>query len=780
MKIGRKLTLSHILMALVPVALLAGALLYEFQHSMAVLNHAATVDGIDVAVEQASSALTDASLEKLGVVHDRKVQALEEIVAGMRKDAEYLSHSARTAEIFEGLKFYHDFGGLTEQNTLDVTSDSYASLDSDAQAFFGDFMKGKTYGELFLVCAAHGHVLYSYQKNSDLGQNVGEGPLRNEGLGSIWRAVNANQATSIVDYSPYTPAGGEQTAFLGTPCVNEDGDVYAQLILEVASDEIEDIINDRIGLGETGDSFLVGADADGGTSLRSNWRSMNQSIGDPKQGEFVARIMDGESGNGSKTRPDGNGILVCYSPVNLAGLQWGLVTTQDQQEALAAVDRMVDVQERIGAEIEETRASAIRNVQWISGIMLLFFVALAGGLAFAISRNITRPLVGAVQVADAVAMGDLTHRLESNATDEVGELARSLNTMTEGLRTKADLAAAIADGDLTCEIVPTSEHDEFGKALQRMVEQLAEVVGGIQTAAEQVSSGSKEIADSSSSLSQGATEQAAALEEISASMTELNGQVKTNAESAGQADQLSNVARETAVTGVDQMRTMTGAMNEISSSSEEIAKIIKVIDDIAFQTNLLALNAAVEAARAGSHGKGFAVVAEEVRNLAGRSAKAARESSQLIEGSLDKVRNGTEIANTTAASLESIVSSVTQASDLVGEIASASNEQAQGITEVSQGLSQIDSVTQQNTANSEETASAAQELSSQAATLQHLLSKFTLRDTGPVASTWDVEEQVYEPAGQGEESYDLPSPDAPAEDFAADRDVIELTSGWGD
>jgi methyl-accepting chemotaxis protein len=213
-------------------------------------------------------------------------------------------------------------------------------------------------------------------------------------------------------------------------------------------------------------------------------------------------------------------------------------------------------------------------------------------------------------------------------------------------------------------------------------------------------------------------------------MTEMASQTTTNAENANQANQLALQARDDAEKGNMHMAELMKAMTDINESGKNISKIIKVIDEIAFQTNLLALNAAVEAARAGRHGKGFAVVAEEVRNLAARSAKAARETAELIEGSVAKANNGSETAHMTAGALDKIVNGVTKVTDLVGEIAAASNEQAEGISQVNTGLGQIDQVTQQNTASAEECAAAAEELSSQSSQLKAMLARFTTRDHG--------------------------------------------------
>ena len=363
--------------------------------------------------------------------------------------------------------------------------------------------------------------------------------------------------------------------------------------------------------------------------------------------------------------------------------------------ALAELEAMAEHQERRSMEANQ---EAGEGYAWSRNLMLAlasFAVLIGAGIAWLITRSITRPIGQAVQVAEKVAAGDISSRIEVASKDETGRLMHALREMNESL---------------------------------------ARIVSEVRTGTDTIATASAQIASGNQDLSSRTEEQASSLEQTAASMEELTSTVKQNADNARQANQLAVSASEVAVKGGGVVSQVVDTMGSINASSKKIVDIIGVIDGIAFQTNILALNAAVEAARAGEQGRGFAVVASEVRSLAQRSAAAAKEIKTLIGDSVEKVEEGSKQVEEAGRTMEEIVGSVKRVTDIMGEITAASQEQTSGIEQINQAITQMDQVTQQNAALVEEASAAAQSLQEQAGNLVRSVSIFKLDASGSHAA----------------------------------------------
>jgi methyl-accepting chemotaxis protein len=349
---------------------------------------------------------------------------------------------------------------------------------------------------------------------------------------------------------------------------------------------------------------------------------------------------------------------------------------------------------RAKAASEETTAlyESSRNLM----ILLVISSILAGmTLGILISRSVTRPLNEAVKVAQTVAAGDLTSDIKVDSTNELGQLLQALKEMNESL---------------------------------------VGIVSEVRTGTDTIATASNQIATGNLDLSSRTEQQASSLEETASSMEELTSTVKQNGDNARQANQLAVSASDVAVKGGEVVAQVVDTMGSINDSSKKIVDIIGVIDGIAFQTNILALNAAVEAARAGEQGRGFAVVASEVRNLAQRSASAAKEIKELISDSVEKVEAGSKLVNQAGTTMDEIVASVRRVTDIMGEITAAGREQEAGIEQINQAITEMDNVTQQNAALVEEAAAAAQSLQDQAGNLSQVVSVFKTSGTQPASA----------------------------------------------
>ena len=531
---------------------------------------------------------------------------------------------------------------------------------------FRDILQRFDYYDIFLVEPENGQIVYSVFKELDYGTSLLNGPYRNTNFAELVRSSfgNGPGETVISDFDFYAPSYDAAAAFISTP-IFVDGELAGSVVFQMPVDRINEIMLDEAGLGDTGDAQIVGAD--GLYRNQARFGGDGSLLNAKLNHSVVQRAVSGEAGS-EIIEMDGQEFLVSFSPLEIQDVDWAIVARITTEEALASLDRL----------------------------NLLMLISLGVASAFVLIFS--------------VYLGNRIHKSLGGDPQEILTLAQ---------RTGA--------GDLSPSPGDDKRVGAFA-ALLNMRTELRTVLSGVNGIAQEVQVGSRELSDGNLGLSERTEQQAANLEETASSTEELTSTVRQNAENARSANELASSTQERAQSSGEISEKAVSAMQDISVASEKIADIIGVIDEIAFQTNLLALNAAVEAARAGEQGRGFAVVASEVRELAGRSASAAKEIKELIEDSVDKVRNGTTLVQESGEELDMIVESVGKLAELVSEISQASEEQSVGIDQINQALIHMDGVTQQNAALVEQAAATSKTMSDQATQLNSQISIFCVED----------------------------------------------------
>lgn len=729
---------------------------------------------------------------------------------------------------------------------LDFATDgsAYSKTHAKYHPQFRNFLQKFGYYDIFLVDANSGDIVYSVFKEVDYSTSLLSGPYANTNFARAFneaKRLGARDSATLVDFETYLPSYESAASFIASPIYN-DGTLAGVLIFQMPVGEINAMMQQRSGLGESGEAYLVGADF----KMRSQSRFVehNTILTQSVETEATRAVINGETD--ARIIPDyrGTPVLSSFTPLAITGLNWGLLAKIDAAEAFAPVNAIMwltallaaagaafaaliavlvarNVLHQLGADpgrlltvteaiaggnletdlatatpasgvfaamqkmqrhlrkratkdksalVESTRLkSALDNVQ--ANVMMadanldIIYVNETIQTMFRDAEADLRTVLPGFSASDLVGknidifhknpvhqrsmLGALSNTFEGDisianryfnviATPVFGSDGERLGTVAEWAdRTQEinaeqeinQIVAAVLEGDLTRRIDMQSKTGFFevlGKGVNGIIEKLANAMGGIGRTSSQVRSGAEEIAQGNANLSQRTEEQAASLEETASSMAEMTSTVKQNADAAAEANTLAAGARDKAEQGGAVVSNAVSAMDEITTSSKKISNIIGTIDEIAFQTNLLALNASVEAARAGEQGRGFAVVASEVRNLAGRSANAAKEIKDLIEDSVSKVENGTRLVNESGNTLAEIVTAIRQVTDIVGNIATASREQSTGIDEVNRAITQMDEMTQQNAALVEEIAASSESMRQHSDELTEMVNQYSI------------------------------------------------------
>ncbi len=513
---------------------------------------------------------------------------------------------------------------------------------------------------------------------------------------------------------------GELSIMVAAPLYTDGvyGSSIAGVVYFVPHETFLNDIVSAIQVGENSRAYMINKSGDTIADITLDTITVQnieaEAKNDPTLGELAAihaNMRQGKNGFGSYISGN-NKMFASYAPVNDTD-GWSIAVTAPQLNYLEST----------------------RNAMFISVTVILLSIVASVIVALILAVHISKPMKACADRMKLLVEGDLeTPMPRVTSKDETGILANSTASLVEGLRTViqdisymlTEMANQNLDVHTKHKEVYVGSFRNILLSICHMKDKLSDAMQQVNYSAYQVAAASSQLSSSAQTLSQGTTEQASSIQELAARLNEINEQAKNTADGAMDVRTKTHQTGKEASLCNEKMQDLVAAMNKIQNSSDEIEKILKTIDDIAFQTNILALNASVEAARAGSAGKGFAVVAEEVRSLAGKSAEAAQNTSILIGNSTDAVNVGTKIANDTAEVLQGIVCSIQAMVDSIDEIASVSNEQSDEVGQVSDGINQIADVVQSNSATAEEGAAASEELSAEAESLKQLVSQFTL------------------------------------------------------
>lgn len=705
-----------------------------------------------LSVDIAKTSLLEQSFNQLTSIREIKRKQISGLVQKFKQDIQSLSESQDIYTTYQSLKQYHIDTNVSATGSYNVQTAVYKKIYKAHSLYLNDYVKLNGYYDIFVICAKHGHVMYTATQEKDLGTNLKHGPYKDSGLAKLHQRVVETQSVVVQDFEPYAPSNNEPSAFVGYP-IKQEGEVIGVVALQISHDVINGIMQERSGLGDTGESYLIGSDK----RMRSDsfLDPKNHSVKASFSGTIAENGVDTEAANNALSGQtnteiiidyNGNSVLSSYTPIKVLGLEWALLAEIDEAEVMAPVNTLIT-----------------------TVIVVCIIIALLGSfITLWITREILRQLGGKIPeiaaIIKQVAKGDLSIHLNSDqkVKDSVYEGVRQ---MVAGLKNRVKDANSIAHGDLTVDVQLSSDKDSLGKAFQKMIVDLNRMFGDISKsshtlsgAAKQLSAVSTQISDSTMEMSSQSRTVASASDQMSANISsmaagsvEISANIQSISATSTQMSQnmsdLSEVIKEISGTvkdvsdksihtsdvtiqATELSESATTAMNELDRSAHEIGEVTEIIKEIAQQTNLLALNANIEAASAGEAGKGFAVVANEIKELAKQSSSSAEAITRKVidiqqntgksSQSLDEI--STVIFSINGSSKE-ITNSLLEGLKMIETASGNMQEATVGVVDISKLISEMSTTTSESAKSSEELTAGANEISKNIGSLSSFITE---------------------------------------------------------